>query len=164
MALDLFMPVLVVDDHDTAIQTLRALLQQLGFVTVDHANNVVEALSKMRVKRHALVISDWATNEPLTGCDFLREVRGDPDLNRTLFIVAGEFNCENVVAAKKAGANGFIVRPASAETLKTKIEAVLATRTAPLPAKHQYSEAENPVATSAPPTRQKFIGRFTGGH
>ena len=163
MALDLSMPVLVVDDHDAAIQTVRALLRQFGFLEVDDANNAVEALNKMRVKRYELVISNWGANEPLTGRDFLGEVRGDADLSRTLFIMTGKSKCENVVAAKKAGADGYAVRPLSAQTLKTKIEAVLATRSAPLPARHQHCGAENSVTTSTPPIR-KFIGRFTGSH
>ena len=91
MALDLSIPVLVVGDHDAAIQTVRAL-QQLGFVKADLANNVAEALSKMRVKRYELIISDCATSEPSSGCDFLAEVRGDPDLNRPLFIVTGKLS------------------------------------------------------------------------
>jgi len=61
MAFDLSMPVLVVDDHDAAIRIVRTLLRQLGFVNVDDANNVAEALTKMRVKRYGLVISDWHT-------------------------------------------------------------------------------------------------------
>ncbi len=163
MALDLSIPVLVVGDHDAAIQTVRAL-RQLGFVKADLANNVAEALSKMRVKRYELIISDCATSEPSSGCDFLAEVRGDPDLNRPLFIVTGESKCENVVAAKKAGADGYVVRPFSVPALKTKIEAVLATRTAPLPPRHRHNEPENSVVTSTPSVQQKFIGRFTGSH
>jgi len=171
MAFDLSMPVLVVDDHDAAIRIVRTLLRQLGFVNVDDANNVAEALTKMRVKRYGLVISDWHT-EPMTGCDFLREVRGDPALNRTSVIMTGESKSENVIAAKKAGVNSYIVKPFNAQTLKAKIELTFATRTAPLPEQHQavaasrssqFSEAEVSVATPiSVAARQKFGGRITG--
>jgi two-component system chemotaxis response regulator CheY len=163
MAFDPSMPVLVVDDHDTAIRIVRTLLRQLGFVNVDDATNVAEALTKMRVKRYGLVISDWHT-EPMTGCDFLRAVRGDPGLNRTPFIMTGESKSEKVIAAKKAGVNSYIVKPFNVQTLKAKIEVAFATRTGPLPERHDaVAVAEASVATpTSAAARKKFGGIFTG--
>ena len=61
----------------------------------------------------------------LIGFDLLKEVRGDPNLAMTPFImVTAESKTENVIAAKKAGVNNYIVKPFNAQTLKTKIEAV----------------------------------------
>jgi two-component system, chemotaxis family, chemotaxis protein CheY len=55
-------------------------------------------------------------------------------LKRTPFImITAESKTENVVAAKKAGVSNYIVKPFDARTRKAKIEAVFATRTAPLP-------------------------------
>ena len=124
MALDPSMPVLVVDDYSTMIRIIRNLLRQLGFADVDDANDGASALAKMRSKRYGLVISDW-NMEPMTGYDLLREVRADPELGRTPFImVTAESKTENVIAAKKAGVNNYIVKPFNAQTLKAKIEAV----------------------------------------
>jgi two-component system, chemotaxis family, chemotaxis protein CheY len=65
--------------------------------------------------------------EPMTGYDLLKEVRGDPGLARTPFImVTAESKTENVIAAKKAGVNNYIVKPFNAQTLQNKIEAVFA--------------------------------------
>ena len=126
MAVDLSMPVLVVDDYTTMIRIIRNLLQQLGFKDVDEATDGSAALNKMRLRRYGLVISDW-NMEPMTGYDLLKEVRGDPGLARTPFImVTAESKTENVIAAKKAGVNNYIVKPFNAQTLKTKIEAVFA--------------------------------------
>jgi two-component system, chemotaxis family, chemotaxis protein CheY len=133
MAIDPMMPVLVVDDHGTMIRIIRSLLRQLGFTDVDDASDGGDALAKMRSKRYGLVISDWQM-EPMTGYDFLCEIRNDPALRRTPFImVTAESKTENVIAAKKAGVNNYIVKPFNAQTLKSKIESVFATRTAPLP-------------------------------
>ena len=124
MALDPSMPVLVVDDYSTMVRIIRNLLRQLGFADVDDANNGAAALEKMRVKRYGLVISDW-NMEPMTGYDLLQQVRSDPGLNETPFImVTAESKTENVIAAKKAGVNNYIVKPFNAQTLKAKIEAV----------------------------------------
>jgi two-component system chemotaxis response regulator CheY len=65
--------------------------------------------------------------EPMTGYELLREVRGDPSLAKTPFImVTAESKTENVVAAKKAGVNNYIVKPFNAATLKSKIDSVFA--------------------------------------
>src|SRR4051794_16585090 len=124
MAVDLSMPVLVVDDYSTMIRIIRNLLKQLGFENIDDASDGSAALNKMRGKKYGLVISDW-NMEPMTGYDLLREVRADPNLATTPFImITAESKTENVIAAKKAGVNNYIVKPFNAATLKTKIEAV----------------------------------------
>jgi two-component system, chemotaxis family, chemotaxis protein CheY len=126
MAVDHAMPILVVDDYNTMIRIIRNLLKQLGFADIDEANDGSVALDKMRGKRYGLVISDW-NMEPMSGFELLRQVRGDPGLNKTPFImVTAESKTENVIAAKKAGVNNYIVKPFNAQTLKTKIDAVFA--------------------------------------
>jgi two-component system chemotaxis response regulator CheY len=124
MAFDLSMPILVVDDYSTMIRIIRNLLKQLGFENVDEASDGSAALAKLQTKRYGLVISDW-NMEPMTGYELLKKVRSDPSLSSTPFImVTAESKTENVVAAKQAGVNNYIVKPFNADTLKTKIEAV----------------------------------------
>ncbi|MGA2313534.1 MAG: response regulator [Xanthobacteraceae bacterium] len=126
MALDPSIPVLVVDDYCTMVRIIRNLLRQLGFADVDDAPDGAAALAKMHAKRYGLVISDW-NMEPMTGFDLLRQVRDDPELGETPFImVTAESRTENVIAARKAGVNNYIVKPFNAQTLKSKIEAVFA--------------------------------------
>jgi two-component system chemotaxis response regulator CheY len=126
MTLDSSLSVLVVDDYSTMIRIIRNLLRQLGFEDVDDAADGATALSKMQSKRYGLVISDW-NMEPMTGYDLLKQVRADPGLGEIPFImVTAESRTENVIAAKKAGVNNYIVKPFNAQTLKAKIEAVFA--------------------------------------
>ena len=124
MSVDLSMPVLVVDDYNTMVRIIRNLLKQLGFKDVDDANDGKAALEKLRARRYGLVISDW-NMEPMTGYDLLTQMRADPVLGRTPFImVTAESKTENVIAAKKAGVSNYIVKPFNAQTLKSKIDAV----------------------------------------
>jgi two-component system chemotaxis response regulator CheY len=124
MAVDLSMPILVVDDYNTMIRIIRNLLRQIGFQDVDDANDGTAALAKMREKKYGLVISDW-NMEPMTGYELLKQVRSDAALNGTPFImVTAESKTENVIAAKQAGVNNYIVKPFNADTLKNKIDAV----------------------------------------
>lgn len=125
MAVDMSMPILVVDDYQTMVQIIRNLLKQLGFENVDEAADGQAALAKMKAAKFGLVISDW-NMEPMTGFELLKEVRADETLKTTPFImVTAESKTENVVAAKKAGVNNYIVKPFNAQTLKAKMAAVL---------------------------------------
>jgi two-component system, chemotaxis family, chemotaxis protein CheY len=131
MALNSSVSVLVVDDSNAMIGIIRGLLHHIGFSDVDDARDGGAALAQMRAKRYGLVISDW-NMVPMTGYEFLREVRGDPGLKRVPFImVTSESKTENVIAAKKAGVDNYIVKPFNAQTLKTKIDSVFAARAAP---------------------------------
>jgi len=126
MALDPSMPVLVVDDYTTMVRIIRNLLRQLGFADVDDARDGAAALAKMHTKRYGLVISDW-NMEPMTGFELLSKVRADPELGATPFImITAESKTENVIAARKAGVNNYIVKPFNVQTLKAKIEMVFA--------------------------------------
>ena len=125
MAVDMAMPILVVDDYNTMIRIIRNLLKQLGFENVDDAADGQAALVKMRAKPYGLVISDW-NMEPMTGFELLQTVRADDKLKPTPFImVTAESKTENVIAAKKADVNNYIVKPFNAATLKQKMSAVI---------------------------------------
>lgn len=87
MALDVQMPVLVVDDYKTMIRIIRNLLKQLGFEDIDDAADGTEALEKMKQRRYGLVISDW-NMEPMTGYELLKQVRADAGLCKTPFIMS----------------------------------------------------------------------------
>ncbi|MDQ7018158.1 MAG: response regulator [Robiginitomaculum sp.] len=126
MAVDMAMPILVVDDYKTMIRIIRNLLKQLGFDNVEEAADGEEAYQKMQDgPGYGLVISDW-NMEPMTGYELLKQVRGDEKLKGTPFImITAESKTENVIAAKRAGVNNYIVKPFNAATLKMKIASVI---------------------------------------
>ena len=125
MAVDMNMAILIVDDYKTMLRIIRNLLRQLGFANVDEASDGAPALQKLRRGDFGLVISDW-NMEPMTGLQLLKEVRTDAKLKSIPFImVTAESKTENVIAAKKAGVNNYIVKPFNAATLKTKMTAVI---------------------------------------
>ncbi|NBX74661.1 MAG: response regulator [Alphaproteobacteria bacterium] len=127
MSVDLSAPVLVVDDQQTMRRIIENLLKQLGFKTIVQAADGGAALKTLResAQNFMLVISDW-NMEPMSGMQFLKEVRTDAKLKDLPFImVTAESKTENVVAAKQAGVNNYIVKPFSAETLKQKITSVI---------------------------------------
>lgn len=124
MSLDVNAPILIVDDYATMIRIIRNLLKQLGYNNVDDASDGTAALEKIKDKSYHLIISDW-NMEPMTGYDLLRNVRSSEKTARLPFImVTAESKTENVIAAKKAGVNNYIVKPFNAQTLKGKIDTV----------------------------------------
>lgn len=125
MTVDKEMKILVVDDYKTMIRIIRNLLKQLGFQNVEEATDGSSALTKLREGNFQLCISDW-NMEPMTGFQLLKEVRADSKLSGLPFImVTAESKTENVVAAKQAGVNNYIVKPFNAATLKAKLVGVI---------------------------------------
>ena len=125
MAVDKNMPILIVDDYKTMLRIIGNLLKQLGFTNIDEATDGGGALGKLREKSYGLVISDW-NMEPMTGLQLLKEVRADAKLKAMPFVmITAESKTENVVTAKAAGVNNYIVKPFNAETLKKKLVAVI---------------------------------------
>jgi two-component system chemotaxis response regulator CheY len=124
-AIDMNMPVLIVDDYKTMLRIIRNLLKQLGFHNVDEATDGAAALLKLRDKQYGLIISDW-NMEPMSGLQLLQEVRADQNLKALPFImITAESKTENVLAAKEAGVSNYIVKPFNAATLKTKLTSVI---------------------------------------
>lgn len=125
MAVDKTMNVLVVDDYRTMIRIVRGLLEQLGFKNIDDAADGAQALEKIRHGDYGLILSDW-NMAPMTGYDLLKAVRADPRTRAIPFVmVTAEAKAENVVAARQAGVNNYIIKPFTLAVLKQKLTAVL---------------------------------------
>ena len=130
MKADPAMPILIVEAYQTMVRSIRNLLKQIGFENIDEASNGAEALAKLRARPYGLVISDW-TMSPMTGFELLQAMRSDPALQATpLIMVTAESKTDNVVAARKAGVSGYIVKPFNAATLKSMIDSAFLSRAA----------------------------------
>ena len=125
MASYLGKPVLVVDDSQTTVRVVRSLLARIGFKDIDDASNGMAALTKMTEKPYGIVIADW-NMEPMSGYELLKQVRANPRLATTrLILMTAELNASHVIAAKKAGASNYILKPFTDEVLRSKIEEAL---------------------------------------
>ena len=124
MSVSMTMPILIVDDYNTMIRIMRNLLRQLGFTNIDEACDGRTALAKMQSKEYALVISD-ASMSPMTGMEFLQRVRADERIAQTPFVMVANDNGEGAEAETRAGASTYIVKPFTAQSLKTKLMPVI---------------------------------------
>ena len=124
MSVSMTMPILIVDDYNTMIRILRNLLRQLGFSNIDEANDGDAALAKMQSKSYALVISDWSM-APMTGMELLKRVRAEERTKETPFVMVADDMDEGADAERRAGASTYIVKPFTAQSLKSKLVPVI---------------------------------------
>jgi two-component system, chemotaxis family, chemotaxis protein CheY len=121
------MKILLVDDQLAMRRSVRNILKQIGITEVEEASDGSTALQRLRENSYDLVISD-DNMDPMPGLLLLREIRADSALKNTPFIMmTATSDSGRVVAAKAFGVNGYIVKPFNADTLKQKIDRVLAT-------------------------------------
>lgn len=118
------MPILVVDDFPTMRRIVRTLLKELGFGNVEEAEDGRDALNKLKSEKYDLVVSDW--NMPnLDGLEMLKQIRGDDGLKDTpVLMVSAEAKKDNIIAAARAGASGYVVKPFTAATLEEKLNKI----------------------------------------
>ena len=125
MAADKSMNVLVVDDYKSMVRIVRGMLNQLGFVNVDDAPDGAAAMALLKEKTYGLVLSDW-NMQPVTGLELLKQVRAEERTKKTPFVmVTAEAKVENVIAARQAGVNNYVIKPFTLAVLKQKLSTVL---------------------------------------
>jgi len=123
-ALDKNMKVLVVDDFSTMRRIVKNLLRDLGFTNIQEADDGSTALPMLQGGDFDFVVTDW--NMPgMQGIDLLKAIRADSSLSHIpVLLITAEAKKEQIVMAAQAGVNGYIVKPFTAATLKTKLDKI----------------------------------------
>lgn len=116
--------ILIVDDFSTMRRIIKNLLRDLGFTNTSEADDGLTALPMLQSGNFELLVTDW--NMPgMQGIDLLKAVRADPNLAKLpVLMVTAEQKKEQIIEAAKAGVNGYIVKPFTAQTLKEKLEKI----------------------------------------
>mgnify|MGYP001491013260 FL=1 len=121
---------LVVDDFSTMRRIIKNFLTDLGYTNVSEADDGKTALPVLKSGVVDFLITDW--NMPgMAGLELLKEVRNDPATKKLpVLLVTAEAKREQIVEAAQAGVNGYVVKPFTAQTLKEKIDKILASQAA----------------------------------
>jgi two-component system chemotaxis response regulator CheY len=122
--MDKNMRILIVDDFSTMRRIIRNLLGELGFENIEEADDGATAMPLLESQSFDLLVLDW--NMPgVPGIDVLKWVRAHERLSAMpILMVTAEAKREQIVEAAQAGVSGYVVKPFTAETLKSKLERI----------------------------------------
>ena len=116
------MRVLVIDDSSLTRRIISQILAEIGFETFE-AGDGREGLSRVNdVSNLDLVLVDWNMPE-MDGIEFLRALRADSFFNALpVMMVSANNNAEEIATSLQAGANEYIMKPFTADIIRTKLE------------------------------------------
>ncbi|MBN1211746.1 MAG: response regulator [candidate division Zixibacteria bacterium] len=101
-------------------------LKRAGYQDVIEAQDGKDALAKLKVEKVNFIITDWNMPE-MDGLTFVSTLRSMEEYkNLPVLMVTTRSVKEDIVEAMKAGVNNYIVKPFTPDTLKAKIEQILA--------------------------------------
>lgn len=117
---------LIVDDSSTMRRIIINTLNKLGHQDFVEASNGREGIERLSSGGVDMIITDWNMPE-MSGIDFIRNVRGAAATKDVpVLMVTTNAAKDDIVEALKVGVNSYVVKPFTPETMKEKIEAVLA--------------------------------------
>jgi two-component system chemotaxis response regulator CheY len=119
------MDILVVDDSRTMRIILQRAIRQAGYrgLTVEEAENGVQALERLHGKHPKLILSDWNMPE-MSGLDLLREVRAVQN-DVPFGFVTSEVSAEMKELAMRSGANFMLSKPFTPDDIQDALAPIL---------------------------------------
>ncbi|MFN2371698.1 MAG: response regulator [Candidatus Krumholzibacteriia bacterium] len=117
--------VLIVDDAEFMRLMLREIVQDMGLEVVAEAADGFEAIAAWRRSRPDLVLMD-ITMPNLDGTEALRAIV-DEDPAAAVVMICALGQRDQVLAAVKAGARDFIIKPFDHERVQDTLDRLLAT-------------------------------------
>ncbi len=117
--------ILIVDDFSTLRMSLRNILIQLGFESIDEAEDGKEALEKLKKNDYGLVISDIDMPH-MNGFELLDYIKADNRLkNIPVMFITAEAEKEKIIRAIESGLDSYITKPFTIAILQQKIDKLL---------------------------------------
>ncbi|MDH5197338.1 MAG: response regulator [Gemmatimonadota bacterium] len=124
--------ILVIDDDDDFVQSLRALLEREGYAVL-HAPDGQEGVLQARRTRPDLIVVDVMMQERTEGFFVVQELRRVPELAGTpIFVVSAVYErtpeFDVPPASDWMAHDGFFPKPIDATSLLDAVRTALATR------------------------------------
>jgi two-component system chemotaxis response regulator CheY len=117
---------LVVDDSTTMRRIIIGALKKVGYGDCSEAANGREGIEQLASAGADVVITDWNMPE-MSGIEFIRAIRAnDATKNLPVLMVTTNAAKEDIAEALGAGVSSYLVKPFTPETIKEKVEAMLA--------------------------------------
>jgi len=109
---------LIVDDEDSVLQTLAAILEQEGYEVVA-ASNATDALEHIRAERFDLLLTDLRI-EGTSGLDLLAALR-ERSSDTPSVMLTGYASLESAIDALREGAYDYLIKPCHVDELKATV-------------------------------------------
>lgn len=118
----------IVDDQDFAQDLAKRILTKMG-IDAHAFGDGAKALEAMPDLQPQLVLVDYEMS-PMSGVEFVKRVRAArQSWSRTaILMITGHTSPEHVRQAQAAGIDGYVVKPYSPNSMRLRVEKVLADR------------------------------------
>ena len=118
------MRALIVDDSKTMRRIVGKVVKENGFETIVEAENGEEAMTRLRDcgadAPVQLALVDW--NMPvMDGLSFVKAARAEGFAELPIIMITTEGSMEYVTRAIEAGANEYLMKPFTKESLRDKL-------------------------------------------
>ena len=118
--------VMIVDDHEAMRALLTRLFTKVGVTRLRAAATAEDALASLQQRPAALIVAD--KNMPgMDGMSFLAAVRSEPAFGAPkIIMLSGDASSAHAAAARAAGADAVLVKPAPPSALLAAINDLFA--------------------------------------
>jgi two-component system chemotaxis response regulator CheY len=119
---------LIVDDSKVIRDMVAACLRPLGDVSFEFAGSGLEAIERLALSSHDLVVLDL--NMPdINGVEVIEFIRGQDKLQALpILVVTTRGDETSRTRVLEAGASGFIAKPFAPEQILSEVRGLLASR------------------------------------
>lgn len=128
MAIAKSLHIMIVDDAPSMRRTIQDILRVAGLTSTAHAENGKEAWKKLHESEtpFELMILDWDM-PVMNGVELLDQIRNADERFRDIkvLMLTAHATKEDVMEAISLGADNYVVKPFTPETLWKKIETVM---------------------------------------
>lgn len=114
--------ILIVDDQNSVLLTLQAILKKEGF-TVVACTNSLDAYENIQREKFDVVITDAVMPMGTSGFSLISTIRSQPNINSKvpILMLTGKRDPADVEKAIAVGANDYMIKPIDPDVLMQKI-------------------------------------------
>jgi two-component system, chemotaxis family, chemotaxis protein CheY len=119
--------VLVVDDQKLMQHLVADVLKELGFRAITMAATGREAMTLVRLRMFDFIITDWRMPD-MDGIDLIRFIRTGThlcSLQIPIILLTGNAASRDVLTARDAGVNEYVIKPFTAAQLTKRIRSII---------------------------------------
>ncbi|MES2800910.1 MAG: response regulator [Bdellovibrionota bacterium] len=118
--------VLIVDDQNSVLLTLDAILKKEGFIVVACTNSL-DAYENIQREKFDVVITDAVMPMGTSGFSLISTIRSQPNINTKvpILMLTGKRDPADVEKAIAVGANDYMIKPIDPDVLMQKLKKLL---------------------------------------